>query len=123
MAYEYKPNGNVSLSQAMSESYTNAYEKGFHSINQSFGDKMMLAVSELAEALEEYRNGCEIQTIYFVLDKEGNPKPEGVSIEIIDCLIRLLDSCGYYGIPVTQVYMLKTEYNRGRPHLHGNKRL
>lgn len=123
MAYEYKPDGNITLSQAMSESYSNAKEKGFHNVNQSFGDKMMLAVSELAEALEEYRNGCGVQTIYFVLDSEGKPKPEGVPIEIIDCMIRLFDNCGYYNIPITQIYMLKTEYNKSRPHLHGNKKL
>lgn len=120
-AYDYV--NTVTFTQAISESYTNAREKGFHDIGQSFGDKLMLAVSELAEALEEYRNGCGLDQIYFVLDKDGRPKPEGVPVEIADCLIRLFDNCGYYEIPIIQAYTLKTAYNKTRPHLHGGKKL
>lgn len=113
----------VTFSLAISESYTNAREKGFHSTGQTFGDKMLLAISELVEAFEEYRNNRAIDEIYFVEDAQGNLKPEGIPVEITDCLIRLFDNCGYYSIPIRQAYYLKTAYNKTRPYLHGDKRL
>jgi hypothetical protein len=122
MAHEYIP-GFVTLTQAVSDSYSHAREKGFHTTGQTFGDKMMLAVSELSEALEEYRNGRLPDEIYFVLDDAGNPKPEGVPIEMMDCLIRLFDDFGFYNIPINTAYNLKTEYNKTRTFRHGGKRL
>lgn len=95
--------------------------KGFHTSGQTFGDKMMLAVSELSEALEEYRAGHKTCEIYFVTDKQGNRKPEGIPVEIIDCIIRLFDDCVEFGIDVEQVLKLKMQYNASRPHLHGGK--
>jgi hypothetical protein len=54
---------------------------------RNFGEIMMLAVSELAEALECYRTGKPITEIWI-----ENDKPEGFSIEIADAVIRLLDN-------------------------------
>lgn len=119
----YQGMGNVTFAQAISESYRNAKEKGFHDVPHTFGDRMLLAISELVEAFEEHRNNMAITDIYFVLDKEGNPKPEGIPVEIADCLIRLFDDIGYYSIPIHLAYEAKKEYNKSRPHRHGGKRL
>lgn len=101
--------------------YRNARDKGFHTTGQTFGDKMMLAVSELAEALEEYRNGHATDEVYYVQDKQGNDKPEGIPIEIADCIIRLFDNCEFYNIDIVHALNLKMTYNEGREHLHGGK--
>lgn len=115
--------GDITFARAISESYENAKEKGFHDVAHTFGDRMLLAISELVEAFEEHRNNMRVDSIYFLLDKEGNPKPEGIPIEIADCLIRLFDDIGYYGIPIHLAYEAKKEYNKTRPHRHGGKRL
>lgn len=121
MAIQYM--GDITFSRAISESFGNAREKGFHSIEQTFGDKILLAISELVEAFEEHRNNLDVQTIYFVLDEKSTPKPEGISVEIADCMIRLFDTVGFYLLPIREAYALKTEYNKTREHLHGGKRV
>lgn len=115
--------GEVTFSQAISESYEHARNKGFHNVAHTGTERLMLAASELFEAFEEFRNGRGMDEIYFVLDDKGVPKPEGVPIEIIDCMIRLFDDAGYYAIPLREAYHLKRDYNKTRDHLHGGKRL
>lgn len=68
--------------------------------------------SELSEALEEDRNGNEL--VY-----EVNGKPEGMAIEMIDCMIRILDWCGHAGVDVDLVMGMKHEFNKKRPYKHG----
>jgi NTP pyrophosphatase (non-canonical NTP hydrolase) len=48
-------------------------------------------------------------------------KPEGVPIELADCLIRILDYCGQWGIDIDMAIEEKMVYNRNRPYKHGNK--
>lgn len=83
---------------------------------KSFPEQLMLQVSELSEALEEYRNGHAYLEIY---EKDG--KPEGISIELADCVIRIFDTCDFYGIDLYDAIMKKMEYNITRPYRHGNK--
>lgn len=73
-------------------------EKGWHERPRTWAEIRMLVVSELAEALEEFRNG-RMESYY--LGDDGKPvtvgfippgrKPEGFPIEIADAAIRLLD--------------------------------
>ncbi len=107
-----------------------AIEKGWWSEEKSFGDIIALCHSELSEALEEYRNGKPY--IYFkeingfevseisVLNDE---KPEGIAIELADCIIRILDYCGNEGIDIEQAIQIKHNYNKGRQYKHGGKKL
>jgi len=85
------------------EIHETAKSKGFWNKERSWGEMMMLAVSELAEALEEHRDGkpdvyylhnhtC-IQTGLSTPESGScNPKPEGFVIELADCIIRCYDS-------------------------------
>ena len=50
-------------------------------------------------------------------------KPEGVAIELADCIIRILDYCGAQGIDVDEATRIKHEYNKSRPYRHGGKRI
>jgi len=72
--------------------------------------------SELSEALEEYRNGKPM--VY-----EENGKPEGIAVELIDCVIRIFDSLREWGVDVEEVLEMKMEYNKNRPYRHGNKKI
>ena len=82
-------------------------------------EKLMLSVSELAEALEELRSGNHPQLIYYKPDKPN--KPEGFPIEMADTIIRLLQLCVALGIDIDYAVALKDSYNKSRPFKHGKK--
>lgn len=92
-----------------------AKTKGFWdaNIDKEFGTKIALIHSELSEALEGYRTGDG----NFYVDENG--KPEGVAVELIDALIRILDLCGNYFIDVDGIIEKKHNYNANRPRKHG----
>lgn len=48
-----------------------------------------------------------------------NGKPEGMAVEMIDCIIRILDWCGYAKVDVEKVLEEKHAYNVTRPYKHG----
>ena len=90
-------------------------------------------VSELAEALEEYRAGkpniyynVEGEEILYAdgeaCEKHERRKPEGVAVELADCMIRILDYCGHAGIDIEEAIRIKHEYNKTRPYRHGGKK-
>lgn len=107
-----------------------ASEHGFWTNDRNFAEMLMLAVSELSESLEEHRDGNP--DLYFV-DKRGRwqkikdhfagreyfPKPEGTSIELVDCLIRILDTLHSRKVDIDYLVFLKMRYNDTRPHMHG----
>lgn len=99
-----------------------AQSKGWNDKPLQLDGLIALMHSELSEALEEWRNGHEPVEIYFVKDKDGRDKPEGVPVELIDCVIRILHTLDYFGVDVEHVMALKHEYNITRAYRHGGKR-
>ena len=95
---------------------TTAHEHGWWDEPRSFGDVIALCHSELSEALEAYRKG---EAMMFL---EGE-KPEGIAVEMIDCIIRILDYLGEMNIDVDSVIQKKMDYNEKRPYRHGGKKL
>lgn len=51
----------------------------------------------------------------------GGRKPEGIAVEMADCIIRILDWCGKAGVDIDDVVERKMAYNETRPYKHGNK--
>ena len=109
----------MKVNDLVNASYKNAKDHGWHDEKRTIGDLIALMHSELSEALEEHRNGKSPNEIYY---NESKPsKPEGIPIELADCIIRIFDFCGLYGIDLEEVLKLKMEYNSTRPYRHGNK--
>lgn len=100
-----------SLNDLSKEIHLNAKQKGFWEKDRNFGEMIALCHSELSEALEAHRDG-----ILFEIKENG--KPEGWSVELADCLIRILDICGHYGIDMESLIEEKMSFNRSRPYKH-----
>lgn len=130
------------LNKLRDEIHQNAVEHGWWDEPRTFGEIIALCHSELSEALEAYRNNAQPTEIYYNCPKEcalngagceatipgvfsdcPKPKPEGIPIELADCIIRILDYCGQERIDIEQAIALKMQYNRTRPYKHGGKRL
>lgn len=107
------------INQLVKSSYNNAKDHGWHDQPRTVGDLIALMHSELSEALEEHRNGRAPTEIYYNPDKPD--KPEGIPIELADCIIRIFDFCGLHGIDLQEALNIKMQYNITRPYRHGNK--
>jgi hypothetical protein len=106
------------------------------------GNKLMLIVSEAAEAQDEIRNGHAANETYYPeaplppslvaevgvararelidADRSGQPqKPEGVPSEIADIVIRCFDFAGTEGFDLGAIILEKLAYNETRPYKHG----
>lgn len=79
--------------------------------------KVMLIVSELAEAVEELRSGHSPTEVYY---GEGG-KPEGFPVELADAIIRAYDLAEMIGIELDPVIEEKVEFNKSRGRMHGGK--
>ena len=78
-------------------------------------EKLLLVITELAEATEDDRNG----TMDTYLSAGG--KPEGFWVEVADAVIRILDLAGAFKVDLEHIIEVKHEYNKTRPHRHGGK--
>lgn len=84
---------------------------------KNFGELLMLVTTEVAEVMEEYRNGKDFNEIYY--DEKG--KMQGIPSELADIVIRVMDICGYYKIDLERAIIEKHEFNKKRPYKHGGK--
>lgn len=132
------------INQVAREIHENAVAHGWWDEERRFPEIIALCHSELSEALEEYRSGrpnewyaceegeveqvCNPEDQYDCMnyaDKENckyrSKKPEGIAVELADCIIRILDWCGKEGIDIDRLITEKHEYNKTRPYRHGGK--
>lgn len=84
-------------------------------------EKIALMHSELSEALEEYRKGLPPHVVHYTPTENG-PKPEGIGIELADCMIRILHYADNFGIDMQAAILEKMAFNEKRPYRHGNLR-
>ncbi|GAA3669707.1 hypothetical protein FB459_2037 [Yimella lutea] len=132
----------MNLNEYAEKIHANAADKGFWDSDRNMGEMLMLAVSELAEALEEHRAGRP--AVWYASTEAGDDrsvdevtvmadgralygdeqwhetmKPEGVAVEIADCLIRCLDMLNSLDVDIDSVVRQKMAYNASREQLHG----
>lgn len=109
----------MNLQDLLDESAATAATKGF---DPSFPEFIALSHSELSEALEEYRAGHELTETYTNgRDGDHMEKPEGIPIELADCVIRIAHYCGAHGIDLVGALKAKIAFNKTRPYKHGKK--
>lgn len=133
------------LNEFAAEVHDNAVKHGWWETERELPELISLMHSELSEALEEFREGRN-DTWYECLNHEAtdlygeccngcdiaskntpchyrSQKPEGVTIELMDCIIRILDYCGNYNIDVEEALNIKHRYNLVRQYRHGGKKI
>lgn len=88
-------------------------EEEITAVNKAFrAQKLMLVVSELAEALEADRKD---------LMDDKLPEYPGFDVELADAQIRIMDMAGGYDIDLDKLVKEKLIYNSSRPFMHGKK--
>lgn len=136
----------TTLNDLAKEIHDNAVAHGFWPDGgRNFAEMLMLATSELSEALEEHRDGkpahyykckkCGRESDVFEAyhDKpspvaflehtkcHGLMKPEGAAVELADCIIRCLDTMASLDVDVAYLVREKMDYNASRAYLHGRQ--
>ena len=112
----------MTLNKLSAEIYEWAKSKGWWEEKRDLPTQIALQHSELSEVLEEYRKHKDPTEIYFSKGTNGLDKPEGIPIEYVDLIIRVLDTCGHYGIDINEAVRMKMEYNKTRPIRHGDRK-
>lgn len=115
-------NGPLTVSALVAEAHGTALDKGWWECQagheRGIPEQIALMHSELSEALEEFRSGHPL----LESSSSSAGKPEGFGVELADCIIRIADTCGRYGIDLEKCLKDKLAYNHSRPHRHGGKK-
>lgn len=85
--------------------HTEAKERGWWDDPKEFGTAIALIHSEASEALEADRKG---------LVSEHFPEVDGVTEELADIVIRVMDLAGQRKLPIGDVLIHKLQFNRER---------
>ncbi len=85
-------------------------QKGFWDKERNVGEALALIHSEISEALEAHRKGLQSEKI------EGY---SGLTEELADAMIRIMDFAGGMDIPLEPAIRAKLAHNRQRPYKHG----
>jgi NTP pyrophosphatase (non-canonical NTP hydrolase) len=87
------------------EIYEQNVKAGWYNKPRETGTRLMLIVSEIAEAMEGDRKD---------LMDDHLPHRKMLEVELADAVIRIFDLCGYEGLDIGGAIMEKLEYNKHR---------
>lgn len=97
------------INNAVAECYRQALKAGWwdNELNMDVDvpKRLMLIVSEVAEAMEAHRKG---------LSDDHLPNREGVEVELADAVIRIFDLAGGMALDLGGAMVDKLEYNKTR---------
>lgn len=101
------------------EIHKTAVEHGWWEKERNLGEALLLVVSEVTEAFEEWRSGHPVDEVYY-----NGDKPEGYLTELADVIIRILDLVENEGLTqaLEETIKIKMAYNDTRPYRHGGKK-
>ena len=85
--------------------YTQNKEAGWYDTPRETGTRLMLIVSEIAEAMEGDRKN---------LMDDHLPHRKMLEVELADAIIRILDLAGYEGMDIGGATVEKLSYNKNR---------
>lgn len=106
----------VELNDLVKDIHDNAVKHGWWETERELPEIIALCHSELSEALEAYRNDEPL-----AWNNKG--KPDGIAVEMVDCIIRILDWFGTTPLDIETILLEKHRYNKTRPYKHGNKKI
>lgn len=122
----------MKISEVQKEIHETAREKGFYDRPVNIGEKLMLVVSELGEAVEAHRKNKFSETKTFLTNREKLANSEynnsqnfkayikdSFEDEIADAMIRLLDLSEHMKIDLEFHIKEKMKFNATREKLHG----
>lgn len=89
--------------------------------SRNVGEALMLIVSEVAEAMEFYRDEGGSSPMLAKWWRDGKGKPDGFPVELLDVIIRSLDLLAAIGVDIDELMEAKTGFNETRPYMHGRK--
>lgn len=117
-----------SINGLVNEVHDNAKSHGWWNDGEkrTLGELIALMHSELSEALEEHRNEDILKYQNFNPNhyySHNGLKPEGIAVELIDCVIRIMDLFGKEGWDFEEILLEKHAYNKTRPYKHGGKKI
>jgi NTP pyrophosphatase (non-canonical NTP hydrolase) len=106
-------NESMTITQAQEAVHRTAVEHGWWDRERPIGEVLMLIVTELAEAMEAYREGNHAS--------EKVPAFSKLEEELADAMIRILDFAGGESLDIEGALRAKMAYNETRPYRHGGK--
>lgn len=130
----------LTISKLVEEAYDHAATSGFwdashvrsyaqaasfmtNDVCREISSRLMLIVSEAAEAMEDARSNpvaAFMPSSNLLPDLNGvRHKPEGFGSELADIVIRVADLAGGMGLDLEQEIRAKLEHNKTRPRMHG----
>lgn len=104
------------INEFAKEVHENAVRHGWWDNDRPLPEVIALCHSELSEALEAYRNDEDMCWL-------NGDKPDGIAVEMCDCIIRIVDYLAKEGIDIDWILNIKHGYNLTRPYKHGGKRI